>query len=102
MSGACKTRKGVPTTHNVSSLKVDAEIKDQPWDVALQAILAAQGLAATEDANGIIIVNHENRLRHGLLQGNGDATGRARRFNDLAIRGRSESGQSCIFRPDES
>ena len=43
-------------------LKVDAEIKDQPWDVALQAILAAQGLAATEDANGIIIVDTQERI----------------------------------------
>ncbi len=47
---------------NVGSLKVDAEIKDQPWDVALQAILAAQGLAATEDANGIIIVDTQDRI----------------------------------------
>jgi type IV pilus assembly protein PilQ len=47
---------------NVGSLKIDAEIKDQPWDVALQAILAAQGLAATEDANGIIIVDTQDRI----------------------------------------
>ena len=47
---------------NVGALKVDAEIKDQPWDVALQAILAAQGLAATEDANGIIIVDTQERI----------------------------------------
>ena len=49
-------------SNNVGSLKVDAEIKDQPWDVALQAILAAQGLAATEDANGIIIVDTQDRI----------------------------------------
>ena len=42
--------------------KVDAEIRDQPWDVALQAILASQGLAATEDANGIIIVDTQERI----------------------------------------
>lgn len=36
---------------------VTAEIKDQPWDVALQAILASQGLAASEDASGIITVD---------------------------------------------
>ena len=36
---------------------VTAEIRDQPWDVALQAILASQGLAAAEDANGIIAVD---------------------------------------------
>jgi type IV pilus assembly protein PilQ len=42
--------KGVATT-------VDAEIADQPWDVAMSAILAAHGLAAQEDANGIIVVD---------------------------------------------
>ena len=42
--------------------KVDAEIKDQPWDVALQAILAAQNLAATEDKNGILIVDTQDRI----------------------------------------
>ena len=33
----------------IPPVRVDAEIKDQPWDVALQAILSSQGLAATED-----------------------------------------------------
>ncbi len=47
---------------SVGPLKVDAEIKDQPWDVALQAILASQGLAATEDSNGIIIVDTQERI----------------------------------------
>ena len=46
----------------VQSSRVDAEIRDQPWDVALQAILAAQQLAATEDANGIIIVDTQDRI----------------------------------------
>ena len=36
---------------------VSAEIRDQPWDVALQAILNSQGLAASEDASGIITVD---------------------------------------------
>ncbi|HSA55057.1 MAG TPA: AMIN domain-containing protein, partial [Gemmatimonadaceae bacterium] len=36
---------------------VDAEIRDQPWDVALKAILDAQGLAATEEPSGIIVVD---------------------------------------------
>ncbi|HEX5437286.1 MAG TPA: AMIN domain-containing protein [Gemmatimonadaceae bacterium] len=42
-----------------SSVKgtVSAEIHDQPWDVALQAILQSQGLAAKEDAHGIITVD---------------------------------------------
>ena len=47
---------------SVPGLKVDAEIKDQPWDVALQAILSAQGLDATEDSNGIIIVDTQERI----------------------------------------
>jgi type IV pilus assembly protein PilQ len=47
---------------SVPAAKVDAEIRDQPWDVALQAILASQGLAATEDANGIIIVDTQERI----------------------------------------
>src|SRR5829696_5627402 len=41
----------------IPAVRIDAEIKDQPWDVALQAILASQGLAATEDRNGILIVD---------------------------------------------
>lgn len=36
---------------------ITAEIKDQPWDVALKALLDAQGLAASEEASGIITVD---------------------------------------------
>lgn len=36
---------------------ITAEIKDQPWDVALKALLEAQGLAAIEEASGIITVD---------------------------------------------
>jgi type IV pilus assembly protein PilQ len=46
----------------VPIVKVDAEIRDQPWDVALAAILSSQGLAATEDANGLIIVDTQERI----------------------------------------
>jgi len=46
----------------IPPVRVDAEIKDQPWDVALQAILSSQGLAATEDANGILIVDTQDRI----------------------------------------
>lgn len=43
---------------------VTAEIKDQPWDVALAAILQSQGLAASEDASGIITVDsYQNILQ---------------------------------------
>ena len=41
---------------------VTADIADKPWDVALQAILQAQGLAATEDASGIIAVDSYRNL----------------------------------------
>jgi type IV pilus assembly protein PilQ len=46
----------------IPAVRIDAEIKDQPWDVALQAILAAQNLAATEDRNGILIVDTQERI----------------------------------------
>ena len=36
---------------------ITAEIKDQPWDVALKALLEAQGLAAIEESSGIITVD---------------------------------------------
>ncbi|HEX6944503.1 MAG TPA: AMIN domain-containing protein [Gemmatimonadaceae bacterium] len=42
---------------------VSAEIKDQPWDIAMKAILDAHGLAATEENSGIIVVDsYENIL----------------------------------------
>ena len=46
----------------IPQVRIDAEIKDQPWDVALQAILASQNLAATEDKNGILIVDTQERI----------------------------------------
>ena len=40
---------------------VSAEVRDQPWDVALRAILSSQGYAAKEDQDGIITVDsYEN------------------------------------------
>lgn len=42
--------------------KITAEIRDQPWDVALEALLNAQGLAKTEDANGIITVDSYSNI----------------------------------------
>jgi len=41
---------------------VTADLNDKPWDVALQAILQSQGLAATEDASGIITVDSYKNL----------------------------------------
>ena len=37
--------------------KVTAEVRDQPWDVAMMSILQSQGLAAAEDNHGIITVD---------------------------------------------
>lgn len=37
--------------------KVTAEVRDQPWDVAMRAILQSQGLDAAEANNGIITVD---------------------------------------------
>lgn len=42
---------------------VTADIRDQPWDVALEAILRGQGLAAAEMESGIIRVDQVARLR---------------------------------------
>lgn len=42
---------------------VTADIRDQPWDVALDVILASHGLAARELESGIIRVDQLNRLR---------------------------------------
>lgn len=42
---------------------VTAEVRDQPWDVALQSILDAQQLAATEDQYGIITVDSYKNIQ---------------------------------------
>jgi len=41
---------------------VTAEIRNQPWDVALETILRANGLAARELSSGIIEVNSMDKL----------------------------------------
>ena len=41
---------------------VTADINDQPWDVALDAILSTRGLVATEDDYGIIRVENMSAL----------------------------------------
>ena len=43
---------------------VTAEIRDQPWDVALRSILSAHGMAATEEASGIIAVSPRRASTH--------------------------------------
>jgi type IV pilus assembly protein PilQ len=53
---------------------VTAEIKDQPWDVALRALLGSQGLAASEDAYGIITVDsYRNIAVDRAVEAAGDA-----------------------------
>jgi type II secretory pathway component HofQ len=37
---------------------VSADINDQPWDVALEAILSTRGLVATEDEYGIVRIEN--------------------------------------------
>jgi type IV pilus assembly protein PilQ len=41
---------------------VTAEIRNQPWDVAFQAILTSQGLSAVEESSGIIRVDNPEVL----------------------------------------
>ena len=41
---------------------ISAEIRDQPWDVALNSILTSQGLAAQEDQYGIITVDSYDNI----------------------------------------
>ncbi len=41
---------------------VSAEVRDQPWDVALRAILSSQGYAAKEDQDGIISVDSYDNI----------------------------------------
>ncbi|MEX2582613.1 MAG: AMIN domain-containing protein [Gemmatimonadota bacterium] len=47
---------------------VTATIRDQPWDVALQTILRAYGLAAQEASSGIIQVDAIERLQERQTQ----------------------------------
>jgi type IV pilus assembly protein PilQ len=42
---------------------VNLDIRGQPWDIALQAILESQGLAAEELASGIILVDQLSALQ---------------------------------------
>ncbi len=46
----------------VTGIMVDAEIRDQPWDEALSAILSSRGLVAREMESGIIRVDNLENL----------------------------------------
>jgi type IV pilus assembly protein PilQ len=57
LSFAAFSGKSIVPGSNVAGL-VTADIRDQPWDVALRTILATQGLVAEEDEYGIIRVDN--------------------------------------------
>lgn len=48
--------RSIVASPEVRTVVVTADVRDQPWDVALEAILSAHGLAARENEAGIIIV----------------------------------------------
>ena len=52
----------------VRQTTVTADVKDQPWDVALEAILSAHGMAARENEAGIIIVEPLSTIRERQTQ----------------------------------
>ena len=48
--------RSIVASPDVKQITVSADVRDQPWDVALDAILSAHGLAAREMESGIIVV----------------------------------------------
>ena len=48
--------RSIVASPDVRSITVSADVRDQPWDVALDAILSAHGLSAREMESGIIVV----------------------------------------------
>lgn len=61
LSFAAFSGQSIVPGSNVAGL-VTADIRDQPWDVALQTILATQGLVGEEDDYGIIRVDNISDL----------------------------------------
>lgn len=57
LSFAAFSGKSIVPGSNIQGL-VTADIRNQPWDVALRTILATQGLVAEEDEYGIIRVDN--------------------------------------------
>jgi type IV pilus assembly protein PilQ len=47
---------------DVKGKLITAEVRNQPWDLALDAILSANGLVATENEAGVIIVKDASRI----------------------------------------
>lgn len=48
--------RSIVASPEIASKTINAEIKDQPWDLALQAILEVNGMAIREDEAGILHV----------------------------------------------
>jgi type IV pilus assembly protein PilQ len=61
LSFASFSGKSIVPGSNVAGI-VTADIRDQPWDVALGTVLSAYGLVAEEDDYGIIRVDNINDL----------------------------------------
>jgi type IV pilus assembly protein PilQ len=55
--------RSIVASPDVRSVVVTADVKEQPWDVALDAILAAHGLSAYENNSGIIIVEKLSAIK---------------------------------------
>lgn len=51
--------RSIVAAPGIASIQVNAEIKNQPWDLALEAILSSHGLIVTEQESGILIVESE-------------------------------------------
>src|SRR5688500_129503 len=54
--------RSIVASPEVKSITVSADVRDQPWDVALEAILSAHGLAAREMESGIIVVEQLTKV----------------------------------------
>ena len=54
--------RSIVASPEVKQITVSADVRDQPWDVALDAILSAHGLAAREMESGIIVVEQLAKL----------------------------------------
>ena len=55
-------RRSIVAAPDVRQITVTADVRDQPWDVALEAILSAHGLAAREGESGIMIVEQMAKI----------------------------------------
>ncbi len=49
-------KKSIVAAPDVVTRVINADIKDQPWDLALQAILTAYGMIMREEESGILVV----------------------------------------------